>query len=237
MKIAILGYGKMGKAIEKLALERGHEIILRSNSTLPIDFELLKMADVAIEFSRPEAAAENINLCFDHRIPVIVGTTGWHEDMVHIKNRCLDEGQSFFYASNFSIGVNIFNEANKYLASLISHYPEYKSSIEEIHHSQKLDKPSGTAILLAEGMIENNENLSGWKLDEDEDGMINIHSEREGDVPGTHIIKYESMIDNITLIHEAKNRLGFAFGAVLAAEFLQGKIGNYNMKDLIKLNL
>lgn len=237
MKIALLGYGKMGKAIEKIAIERGHEIILRASSTHVLDPKELKKATVAIEFSRPDVVAKNINTCFDLRIPIVVGTTGWQKDMLHIKNRCLDEGQSIFYASNFSIGVNIFNEINKNLTRLISQHPEYKTTIEEIHHAHKLDKPSGTAILLADGILENNANLNSWKLDEEGDDVLTIKSKREGEVPGTHIINYDSEIDSITLIHEAKSRKGFALGAVLAAEFLPGKIGNFSMKDLIKLDI
>lgn len=237
MKIALLGYGKMGKEIEKIALERGHEIILKSSSTTPIDLEKLKLASVAIEFSRPDVVAKSIHTCFDNRIPVVVGTTGWKEDMMEIKNRCLDEGHSIFYASNFSVGINIFNEISKQLTRLISHYPEYKTSIEETHHAKKLDKPSGTAILLAEGILENNDALTCWELDGDGKGILPVHAERKDEVPGTHIIKHESDIDSITFIHEAKSRKGFALGAVLAAEFLPGKTGNYSMKDLIKLNL
>lgn len=237
MKIALLGYGKMGKAIEKIALERGHEIVLRVNSTQQIDPIELKKANIAIEFSRPDIVAKHINICFDIGLPIIVGTTGWKEDMLYIKNRCMDEGQSIFYASNFSIGVNIFNEISKHLASLISQYPDYKTCIEETHHANKLDKPSGTAILLAEGILENNENLSEWKLDEKGKSILSIEAKREGEVPGTHIIKNESEIDSITLTHKAKSRKGFALGAVLAAEFLPGKVGNYSMKDLIKLDL
>lgn len=237
MKIALLGYGKMGKAIEKIALERGHDIVLKTSSSKPINKEVLKLANVAIEFSRPDAVVDNINTCFDLGVPVVVGTTGWQEDMIHIKNRCLDEGHSILYASNFSIGVNIFNEVNKKLAALISHYPAYTSCIEETHHINKIDKPSGTAILLAEGILENNELLKQWKLDEDGEDTLRIHSIREGDVPGTHKIVHESEIDSITLIHEAKSRKGFALGAILAAEFLPGKIGNYSMKDLLNLDL
>jgi 4-hydroxy-tetrahydrodipicolinate reductase len=237
MKIAILGYGKMGKAIEEIAIERGHVVILRTSSTEAIDTKLLKSATVAIEFSRPDTVVENINTCFDLRVPVVVGTTGWQEDMIHIKNRCLDEGQSIFYASNFSIGVNIFNEVSKNLARLISQYPEYKTSIEETHHIHKVDKPSGTAILLAEGILDNHEHLQSWKLDAVDKNVLSITSHREGDVPGTHVIKHESEIDSITFTHEAKSRKGFALGAVLAAEFLPGKIGNYSMKDLLKLDL
>jgi len=237
MKIALLGYGKMGKAIEKIAIERGHEIILKTNSSQAIDLGELKKATVAIEFSRPDTVVDNINMCFDLGVPVVVGTTGWQEDMIHVRNRCLDEGHSIFYASNFSIGVNIFNEISKKLASLIGQYPDYSTCIEETHHIQKLDKPSGTAILLAEGILENNKRLKQWKLEEDGEDILRINSIREGDVPGTHKIMHASEIDNITLIHEAKNRKGFALGAVLAAEFLPGKIGNYSMKDLLKLDL
>lgn len=237
MKIALLGYGKMGKAIEKIALERGHEIVLRTSSSQNLDPEELKKATVAIEFSRPDVVVQNINTCFDLRIPIVVGTTGWQDGMTEIKNRCLDEGQSIFYASNFSIGVNIFNEISKHLARLISYYPEYKTSIEEIHHINKLDKPSGTAILLAEGILENNNNLNSWKLDDEGKNILSIKAIREGEVPGTHHIVHESEIDKITLIHEAKSRKGFALGAVLAAEYLPGKIGNFSMKDLINFNL
>lgn len=237
MKIALLGYGKMGKAIEKIAVERGHEIIMRVNSTQQVDPAELKKANVAIEFSRPDTVAKHINICFDLGIPVVVGTTGWQDDMLYIKNRCLDEGKTIFYASNFSIGVNIFNEINKQLARLLSKYTDYKTSIEEIHHAKKLDKPSGTAILLAEGILENNDSLKQWELDTEGKGILSIEAKREGEVPGTHIIKNESDIDSITLIHEAKSRKGFALGAVLAAEFLPGKIGNYSMNDLIKLDL
>jgi len=237
MKIALLGYGKMGKAIEELAIERGHEIILRATSTTPIDIDLLKQAQVSIEFSRPDTAVKNINLCFDNRIPIVVGTTGWLEDMTYIKNRCLDEGQSIFYASNFSIGVNIFNEVSKRLTHLISKYPSYKSSIVETHHEQKLDKPSGTAILLAKGIVENHDSLSEWKLDEEGDDILSIQSIREGQVPGTHTIKHDSEIDCICMTHEAKSRKGFALGAIMAAEFLPGKIGSYSMNDLINLNI
>jgi 4-hydroxy-tetrahydrodipicolinate reductase len=227
----------MGKAIEQIAIERGHDIVLKTSSSQPINADVLKLANVAIEFSRPDVVVENINTCFDLGVPVVVGTTGWQEDMIHIKNRCLDEGHSIFYASNFSIGVNIFNEVNKKLAALISHYPDYNSCIEETHHINKIDKPSGTAILLAEGILENNELLKQWKLDEDGEDTLRIDSIREGDVPGTHKIVHESEIDSITLIHEAKSRKGFALGAVLAAEFLPGKIGNYSMKDLLNLDL
>lgn len=237
MKIALLGYGKMGKAIEELAIERGHEIILRATSTAPIDIDLLKQAQVSIEFSRPDTVVKNINLCFDNRIPIVVGTTGWLEDMTYIKNRCLDEGQSIFYASNFSIGVNIFNEVSKRLTHLISKYPSYKSSIVETHHEQKLDKPSGTAILLAKGIVENHDSLSEWKLDEEGDDILSIQSIREGQVPGTHTIKHDSEIDCICMTHEAKSRKGFALGAIMAAEFLPGKIGSYSMNDLINLNI
>jgi 4-hydroxy-tetrahydrodipicolinate reductase len=227
----------MGKAIENMALERGHEIVLKTNSSKSIDLDKLKQAKVAIEFSRPDTVVENINTCFDLRIPIVVGTTGWQEDMIHVKNRCLDEGQSFFFTNNFSVGVNIFNEISKKLAALISQYPDYNTFIEETHHIQKLDKPSGTAILLAEGILENNKRLKQWKLDEEGKGTLRIHSLREGDVPGTHKIMHDSEIDSITLIHEAKSRKGFALGAILAAEYLPGKIGCYSMKDLLKLDL
>ena len=235
MRIAILGYGKMGKTIEEILLERGHEIVLKADGHHQATNDDLKNIDVAIEFSQPNAAYHNISLCFDNRIPVVSGTTGWHNKMIEIKNRSIDEGQAFFYASNFSIGVNIFFAMNKRLAELINQYSEYKANIKEIHHIKKLDAPSGTAISLAEGIMATQKNYKKWALKEQGEEIITIESERIGETPGTHIVTFESDVDKIEIKHESKNRKGFAHGAVLAAEFLHGKTGYYGMKDLLNL--
>lgn len=235
MRIALLGYGTMGKTIETILLKRNHQIVLRANSNHQTSAEDLKNVDVALEFSRPEAAFHNISLCFDHRIPVVSGTTGWHDKMQEIKNRCIDEGQSFFYASNFSIGVNIFFAMNKRLAELLNHYKEYKAHVKEIHHTRKLDAPSGTAITLAEDIVSIRNDYREWALDEESEKVLTINSERVGDTPGTHIVNFESIDDIIEIKHESKNRTGFAHGAALAAEFLYGKTGFYSMKDLLNL--
>ena len=174
-------------------------------------------------------------MCFNHRIPIVSGTTGWQDKMVEIRNRCLDEGQSFFYASNFSIGVNIFFAMNKRLAELLNQYNTYSTEIEEIHHVRKLDAPSGTAISLAEDILSVQKKYKKWELDGTGDDVLTIHSERVGDAPGTHKVKFESRDDLIQITHESKNRTGFAYGAVLAAEFLVGKTGLFTMKDLLNL--
>lgn len=235
MRIAILGYGKMGKTIEEILLDRGHEIVLKADGHHQATKDDLKNIDVAIEFSQPNAAYHNISLCFDNHIPVVSGTTGWHDKMTEIKNRCLDEGQAFFYASNFSIGVNIFFAMNKRLAELINQYSEYKANIKEIHHAKKVDAPSGTAISLAEGIMTTQKNYEKWALNEQGEKIINIESERNGETPGTHIVTFESDVDKIEIKHESKNRIGFALGAVLAAEFLHGKTGYYGMTNLLNL--
>lgn len=235
MRIALLGYGKMGKTIEEILLERGHEVVLKADGHHQATKDDLKNIDVAIEFSQPNAAYHNISLCFDNRIPVVSGTTGWHDKMIEIKNRCIDEGQAFFYASNFSIGVNIFFAMNKRLAELINQYSEYKVNIKEIHHTKKLDAPSGTAISLAEGIMATQKNYKSWALNDHGEEIITIESERIGETPGTHIVTFESDVDKIEIKHESKNRKGFAHGAVLAAEFLHGKTGYYGMKDLLNL--
>ncbi len=235
MRIAILGYGKMGRSIEEILLERGHEIVLKADGNHQATKVDLKNIDVAIEFSQPNAAYHNISLCFDNHIPVVSGTTGWHDKMIDIKNRCIDEGQSFFYASNFSIGVNIFFAMNKRLAELLNQYSEYKANIKEIHHAKKIDAPSGTAISLAEGIMATQKNYTNWALKENGEGIITIESERIGKTPGTHIVTFESDVDKIEIKHESKSRIGFAYGAVLAAEFLPGKTGYFGMKDLLNL--
>lgn len=235
MKIALIGYGKMGKEIEKIAQDRGHEIVSRIDikSTDSFDDDSFKSADVAIEFTRPEAAFDNYMNCFKHNVPVVSGTTGWLDKIEEIKKACSEDGQTFFYASNFSLGVNIFFEINRQLAKIMNTINEYDVSMEEVHHTQKLDEPSGTAITLAEGIIENLERKNSWTLGQPKQDEINIKAIREGEVPGIHTIKYESPVDEIIIHHSAKSRKGFALGAVLAAEFTNGKTGMLTMKDLL----
>jgi len=238
MKIALIGYGKMGKEIEKIALDRGHEIVLKIDITNPEDLNLanLKKADVAIEFTTPASATANYKLCFEAGIPVVSGTTGWLEKQAEVYQFCKDLNGTFFHTTNFSLGVNIFFALNKKLAKLMGNHPEYTVEMKEIHHTQKLDAPSGTAITLAEGIIENIPSKKSWVNCTtglaDEVGII---SEREGQVPGTHIINYDSEVDYIEITHCAKNRKGLAFGAVLAAEYSFGKKGILSMNDLLNL--
>ena len=232
MKIAILGYGKMGKTIEKLALQKGHSIVVKSTSAS--ENINISEADVAIEFSSPNAAVKNIKLCLDNHIPVISGTTGWLENYDEVIKLCEKRNGSFIYASNFRVGVNLFFNINEYLSKLMEPWKEYKVSIEEIHHTQKKDAPSGTAISLAEGIIKNSDKKK-WSLEEDTEKELKITSQRMDDVKGTHIINYNSDIDTITIKHEAHKREGFAMGAILAAEWLQNKKGVYSMKDVLKL--
>ncbi len=236
MKIALIGYGKMGKEIEKIALDRGHEIVtvIDVSTNGSFDDEAFKSADVAIEFTRPEAAYDNYLQCFNKNIPVVSGTTGWLDHLEDIKKRCATDKKTFFYASNFSLGVNIFFEINKQLARLMNKVQEYEVSMEEVHHTQKLDAPSGTAITLAEGIIENLERKNNWASETaDKADEIAIKAFREGDVPGIHTVKYDSSVDEIVIHHSAKSRKGFALGAVLAAEFVKGKTGFLSMKDLL----
>ena len=238
MRIAIIGYGKMGKTIEQLALKKGHEIVLKvdvSNASTWTNMEL-KQADVAIEFTRPESAIENIKRCFESEVPVVSGTTGWVERMDEVRDKCNDLNGGFFYASNFSIGVNIFFEVNKILAKMMNPYENYDISMEEIHHTQKLDAPSGTAITLAEGIIEEIKRKTQWvKEDAEKKDDLSIFSKRIEKVPGTHQINYDSPIDSIEIKHTAHSRLGFAQGALLAAEWMVGKQGIYGMKNLLNL--
>lgn len=230
MKIALLGYGKMGKTIERLAQERGHEIVLKITDN--IEQQDIVKADVAIDFSVPNAAFKNITTCFNHQVPVISGTTGWLSRYDEAVELCDKKGAAFIYASNFSLGVNLFFELNKKLASLMNKFPEYKVAIEEIHHTQKLDAPSGTAITLAEQIIEQT-GKKGWKLDEAGEEEIPITAKRIDSVPGTHIITYDSPIDSIKIEHEAHSRDGFALGAIIAAEWLKDKKGVFTMKDVL----
>ncbi|MGB0368816.1 MAG: 4-hydroxy-tetrahydrodipicolinate reductase [Flavobacteriales bacterium] len=237
MKIALSGYGKMGKEIEKIALERGHEIVVKFNDS--DDWagkeDQLAKADVAIEFSMPHSVVSNIFKCFDAKVPVVVGTTGWFGQLDHVKEVCRKHNQSLLYASNFSIGVNLFFEANKVLAKLLNEHEGYEVSLEETHHTAKLDSPSGTAISLANQIIDGLDRKDVWKNEKtDKDYELDIVSHRVENVPGTHAVKYESEIDKIELVHTAKSRVGFAKGAVLAAEWLTDKKGVFTMSDLLK---
>jgi 4-hydroxy-tetrahydrodipicolinate reductase len=235
MKIALLGYGKMGKEIEAIALQRKHEIVLKvdkNNAATFTDAEL-KQADVAIEFSTPHTVLANIKKCFEAKVPVVVGTTGWYNDFESMSTLCQKNKAALFHATNFSLGVNLFFKVNTYLAQLMNKYPDYEVSMEEIHHIHKLDKPSGTAITLADQLIANIERKKHWSIAENKPDTVYIKDIREGEVPGTHIIKYVSAVDDIEIMHKAHNRKGFATGAVVAAEFLIGKTGVYSMKDLI----
>lgn len=232
MKIALLGYGKMGKIIEQIALSRGHDIVIRATKDSQYT---ITDADVAIEFSVPNAAVENISNCINHQIPVVSGTTGWLEHYNELVSLCKEKNGAFLYASNFSLGVNIFFEINKQLAKIMSQFEQYQVSMEEIHHTQKLDKPSGTAISLAEGIIKEHSTYSDWKLDETSENNIPIFSKRLPEVPGTHTISYTSKVDTITISHEAHSREGFALGAVLAAEWIKNKKGVFSMKDVLNI--
>jgi len=231
MKIALVGYGKMGKTIERLAIAKGHQVVYRSSTTMSEGN--LEDADVAIEFSVPEAAVQNIKMCISMGIPVVSGTTGWLTSYDEIIKECENRNGSFIYASNFSIGVNLFFSLNSYLAKLMQPWNEYKVRMEEIHHTQKKDAPSGTAITLAETIMKQ-QGIKEWSLD-NQSGKFPIKAIREGDVKGTHIIQYESEIDTISISHEAHSRDGFAIGAILAAEWLKDKKGVYSMKDVLQI--
>ena len=236
MKIAIIGYGKMGKTIESVAIKRGHSIVARLDSKSDAkSWGSISLADIAIEFSRPEAAIENYKKCLDLKVPLVTGTTGWYEQMELIRQKVQNSDGSFFWASNFSIGVNLFWQINKKLAALMNSHKEYKASMIEIHHTQKLDEPSGTAITTAEQIINSLDGYTNWTLEKDgiKDSEISIEAIREGDVKGTHIVRYENDIDLIELKHAAKSREGFAIGSVLAAEFLICKKGFFTMTDML----
>jgi len=233
MKIALLGYGKMGQAIEKIALERGHEIVLRKDEFNT--YEGLSNADVAIDFSIPAVAVSNISSCFYENVPVISGTTGWLEHYDEMVSLCKEKNGAFISSSNFSLGVNLFFELNEYLAKMMSKFNTYKVQMEEIHHTQKLDAPSGTAISLAKGVIENSL-YTNWTLEEPKTNEIHIEAKRIGTVPGTHTVTYNSPIDAIEIKHTAHNREGFALGAVIAAEWIVGKKGIFTMKDVLNFN-
>jgi 4-hydroxy-tetrahydrodipicolinate reductase len=236
MKIALIGYGKMGKEIEKIALSQGHEVVLKIDESSLAEFTVqnLKRADVAIEFTTPETAVNNIYKCFEAGVPVVCGTTGWLKHFDEVTKACEGKKQAFFYASNYSIGVNLFFRLNEYLAQMMRSYSNYTPSMEEIHHIHKKDAPSGTGITLAEGLIKNHKGPKKWALKENAvAGDLPILSKREGEVPGTHIIRYTSACDEIIISHEAYNRKGFAEGAVIAAKWLVGKQGAFSMNDLL----
>jgi 4-hydroxy-tetrahydrodipicolinate reductase len=240
MKIALIGYGKMGREIEKIALQRGHEIVctIDINEEDKFQTDSFRSADVAIEFTSPKSALSNYRNAFAADVPVVSGTTGWLEHLDEIIKECEVNGKTFFYASNFSLGVNLFFALNNYLAKLMNRFTDYDVSMEETHHIHKLDAPSGTAITLAEDIISNIDRKSGWILDDnnttDSTGHdLKIKSFREGEVPGIHTVIYESEADIIKITHDAKSRKGFALGAVLAAEFTKGKKGFLGMKDML----
>ncbi len=236
MKIAILGYGKMGQEIERIAILRKHEVtlIIDSIEDWEKDGGRLGEADIAIEFSQPDTVLDNIYHCFDANVPVVVGTTGWYEDVEQVRIDCLDREQTIFYSANFSIGVNLFFDLNRKLAALMSKWVDYEISIEETHHIHKQDAPSGTAIVLANDIIRNSKRKEKWvkKMPENPE-ELGIQSFRTENVPGTHKVKYESDADSIEIIHTAKNRRGFAVGTLLATEWLNGKKGIFEMKDLL----
>lgn len=232
MKIALLGYGKMGKVIERIALERGHEIVLRKSSST--GFDGLELADVAIDFSIPDAAVANITACFERGIPVVSGTTGWLADYSKMVALCHEKSGAFIYGSNFSLGVNLFFELNSHLAKMMAKFDQYNVRMEEIHHTQKLDKPSGTAITLAEGVMAHSGHTQ-WTIESPSPDELSIEVKRIENVPGTHRIFYDSAVDTIEISHTAHNREGFAFGAVIAAEWLAPRQGVFTMKDVLEL--
>jgi 4-hydroxy-tetrahydrodipicolinate reductase len=243
MKIALIGYGKMGKIIEQIALSRGHEVVLAIDVHNASDVSRLHEADVAIEFTRPESAIQNLKQCFSQGVPVVCGTTGWIEQYDAVVADCKEKNGTFFYASNYSIGVNIFFEINRHLAAIMNGYNMYDVKIEETHHTQKLDAPSGTAITLAQGIIENLNRKQTWACvsepqnHENTEGVtpkdIVIRAKRIDPAPGTHVVTYDSPIDSIEITHTAHSREGFATGAILAAEWLVEKKGVFSMKDLL----
>jgi 4-hydroxy-tetrahydrodipicolinate reductase len=246
MKIALLGYGKMGQIIERFALERGHEVVLKINIDNVEEFTTanLKKADIAIDFSAPDAAIDNIYRCFEAEVPVVVGTTGWYGELQKIKNDCVSSNNTLLYGSNFSVGVNLFFHLNKVLAKLMNNYPAYEVQVEEIHHTQKLDSPSGTAMTMAEDIIESLDRKKEW-INEVvgtpipeviKNDQLLIESHRIENVPGTHTVLYSSEVDEIEIKHTAHSRAGFALGAVIAAEWLENKQGFYNIADVFKFD-
>ncbi len=235
MKLAIIGYGKMGKIIEQVATERGHQVVFKFDVNNLDEFteENLRKVDVALEFTTPEAAYHNVKKCLDAGVPVVSGTTGWNDKLEELKDRAIREQKAFFYSANFSIGVNLLFHLNKVLARLMNRFPQYEVSITEVHHIHKKDAPSGTAIKLAQDIIEHLERKTSWTMGPASAEQLHITAIREDEIPGIHEIVYDSSYDTLTLKHSAKSREGFALGAVLAAEFLKGKRGFYTMEDLL----
>lgn len=235
MNIALLGYGKMGKEIEAIALQRGHSIVLKVDEINASTFTLdeLRKSDVAIEFSTPQTVISNVRKCFDAQVPVVVGTTGWYDSFKEIETECNQKNASLFHATNFSLGVNLFFKVNSYLAELMNKYDSYNVEMEEIHHIHKLDKPSGTAISLANQILEKINRKEKWSINNKSPETLFIKDVRESEVPGTHIIKYTSTVDDIEIMHKAHNRKGFALGAIIAAEYIKNKKGIFTMNDLI----
>lgn len=234
MNIALIGYGRMGKAIEEILVQRGHDVVLKiSRTPLP---EELKNIDVAIEFSKPEYAFDNLKVLLENKVATICGTTGWLENQDEVNKLAITNNTAFLYASNFSLGVNLFFELNQVLARMMNKYRnEYQINLEEIHHTQKLDAPSGTAITIAEGIIENT-TYKTWSMEENSQEIIPIEAKRIENVPGTHIVQYTSDVDTIEISHTAHSRKGFALGAVIAAEWIWNKEGIFTMKDVLELN-
>lgn len=240
MKIALLGYGRMGKTIERIAVDRGHQIVLKVDvgNRHKVTDEQLREAEVAIDFSAPSVAVENYKWCFNNGITVVSGTTGWLEHWQEVIEYCEKKEGGFFYASNFSVGVNLFFQLNAYLARLMGGFNDYKVYIEETHHIHKLDAPSGTAITLAQGILDYHPAYKSWELAHEiplSEDVIPVTAKREGEVPGIHTVLYKSEVDQIQICHSAFSREGFAYGAVLAAEFMQGKKGILGMKDMLKI--
>ena len=238
MNIAMIGYGKMGRTIKALGLDQGYQfpLIIDIDNSRDLNSEKLSKVDVAIEFTMPSSAPDNIIRCIDLGIPIVSGTTGWNDRFSEIYEYCKKQQGAFFYASNFSIGVNILFALNKQLAKIMNRFSSYRVSMEEIHHIHKLDKPSGTAITLAEQIVVQQRRVKGWSLKDEEDPFIlHIDAKREGEVKGKHKVSYESELDSVTLSHNAKSRDAFAAGAMLAAEFIIGKTGVFGMKDLLKI--
>lgn len=247
MKIAILGYGKMGRIIEQFAIERGHEVVLKVNVDNLEDLSIpnLEKADVAIDFSTPDSALSNIEICFAAHLPIVVGTTGWYGHLQEVKNKCEESNNTLLYASNFSIGVNVFFFVNKVLAKIMNRCPQYEVQVEEIHHTEKLDSPSGTAMTIAEGIISELDRKNEWtneligsgeELIPKPDQLL-IESHRIEDVPGTHTVIYSSEVDDIEFKHKAHSRAGFALGAVMAAEWLENKNGFFNITDMFDFSI
>ena len=247
MKIALIGYGKMGKLLERFAQERGHEICITidADNASDIRSERFKEADVAIEFSVPHAALEHIYDAFEADVPIVVGTTGWYDELAAVEQKCRAGNNTLLYASNFSVGVNVFFYVNKVLAKLMNRYPQYDVQVEEIHHTQKLDAPSGTAITIAEGILDGLERKNTWVnevIGQQDDVIVKpnellIESHRIEEVPGTHTVIYSSEVDELEFKHTAHSRAGFALGAILAAEWLHGKKGFYSIKDMFDFKL